>query len=442
MSAGPVIVGVRREDRNPWERRVPLVPGDAARLQAQGVALRVQPSPRRVFDDAAYAAAGVAVAEDLSPCRVVLAVKEIPLTVLAPHTTWVCFAHVIKGQAYNMPLLAALLDRRCTLVDYERIRDAHGRRLIYFSVHAGYAGTIDTLWTLGQRLARRGIATPFAEVRRAWEYPSLEDAKAHLRAIAERLDRELPAALRPLVIGVTGEGNVARGCREILACLTPEWVAPAALAAAARRSPAAPAVRCVVFREEHMAAPIAAAGGAAGSARDDFDLAHYYAHPERYEGTFEAWLPSLDVLLNAIYWEPRYPRLVTRDWVRRHPEPRLQVIGDISCDIEGSVEITLEATTPDAPSYTWDAVHDTVRRDLAGPGPAVMAVDNLPCELARESSEHFSQVLSGMVPALAACDWSAPVHALDLPPPLKGAVVTHQGALAPDYAYLARFLPA
>jgi hypothetical protein len=38
------------------------------------------------------------------------------------------------------------------------------------------------------------------------------------------------------------------------------------------------------------------------------------------------------------YWE-ELPRLVTRDKARNTPRkhPRLKVIGDISCDIEGSV---------------------------------------------------------------------------------------------------------
>jgi alpha-aminoadipic semialdehyde synthase len=69
-----------------------------------------------------------------------------------------------------------------------------------------------------------------------------------------------------------------------------------------------------------------------------------------------------------------------------------------------------------------------------------MAVDNLPCEVPRESSEHFSRVLRTMVPALASCDWSRPFADLDLPPELKQALITHQGQLTPDYAYLRQYL--
>ena len=46
------VIGVRREDKNEWERRVPLIPSDLAELQAAGVArFVVQSSPIRVFSD-------------------------------------------------------------------------------------------------------------------------------------------------------------------------------------------------------------------------------------------------------------------------------------------------------------------------------------------------------------------------------------------------------
>jgi len=426
-----MIIGIRREDKNRWERRVPLVPADLADLVQQGLAFRVQPSANRVFGDDEFAAAGAEVAEDLSPCPLVIAVKEIPIALLEQGKAYVYFSHVIKGQDYNMPMLHRLLELGCSLIDYEKICDQNGRRLIFFSVHAGYAGMIDTLWTLGQRLLARGLATPLADVKLTHEYPSFEAAKEHLREVGSRLEAELPAELRPLTIGVAGYGNVARGCREVLDCLPCQWIEPADLAAAAIRRPDAPVIRCVELREEHMVRP------AAGQA---FDLAEYYAHPDRYQGVFAAHLDHLDVLMNTIYWEPRYPRLVTREWARENREPRLAAIGDISCDIEGSVEITLKATMPDVPSFTYDPDTDTVVDGVTGPGPAVMAVDNLPCEVPRESSEHFSRVLRTMVPALASCDWSRPFADLDLPPELKQALITHQGQLTPDYAYLRQYL--
>jgi alanine dehydrogenase len=426
-----VLIGIRREDKNRWERRVPLIPTDAASLQAQGLRFLVQTSSNRIFPDSDYTERGISVAEDLSAADMVLAVKEIPSALLLPGKVYVYFAHVIKGQDYNMPMLRRLLELGCTLVDYERVVDRQGRRMIFFSVHAGHAGMIDTLWTLGQRWLSRGITTPLADVKLTHEYPSFTAAKEHLREIGSRLDAQMPADLRPLTIGMAGYGNVARGCREVLDCLPAQWIAPADLPRMSERDPSAPVLRCVEFREEDMVVP---------DRGQAFSLQEYYEHPERYTGIFERHLPYLDVLMNTIYWTDRYPRLVSRQWARSNRWPRLQAIGDISCDIEGAIELTLQVTMPDEPSFIYDPDSDTVRLGVDGPGSAIMAVDNLPCEVPRESSEHFSRVLRDMVPDLARCDWSAPFDDLDLPYELKTAVIAHRGELTPPYRYISAFL--
>ena len=70
-----------------------------------------------------FTEAGIEVVEDLGPAGVILAVKEIPTELLESGKAYVYFAHVIKGQAYNMPMLRRLLDTGSTLIDYERIAD-------------------------------------------------------------------------------------------------------------------------------------------------------------------------------------------------------------------------------------------------------------------------------------------------------------------------------
>jgi alanine dehydrogenase len=448
-----VILGIRREDKNQWERRVPLTPGDVRELQEEGgMRFLVQTSPIRVFTDEEYREAGADVVEDLSPASIVLAVKEIPTRELRPERAYVFFAHVIKGQAYNMPMLRHLLDSRCSLVDYERVVDDQGRRLIFFGVEAGQAGALETLWALGQRLKVRGVGTPLSELRHAYEYEDLAAAKEHLRAIGQAVleqgsgqssDSGDPGEAGPgsaqgftwpLVFGVAGYGNVARGCQEILDCLPVGEVAVADLPEA-RASSTLPFLK-VTFREEDMVRP--AQEGAA------FELQDYYQHPEKYAGLFEDHLPHLDVLLNTIYWDERYPRLVTREWARANygadREARLQVIGDISCDVEGSIELTLKTTQPDEPCFVYDPETDSAIPGVEGNGTAVMAVDNLPCELAREASEHFSHVLRTMVPEMARADWSADFETLDLPSHLKKAVIVHRGRLTPDFEYLTRHL--
>ena len=53
-----------------------------------------------------------------------------------------------------MPLLQRIIDNGSTLIDYEKITDENGRRLIYFGPYAGDAGAIDILALMGRALGR------------------------------------------------------------------------------------------------------------------------------------------------------------------------------------------------------------------------------------------------------------------------------------------------
>ena len=85
---------------------------------------------------------------------------------------------------------------------------------------------------------------------------------------------------------------------------------------------------------------------------------------------------------------------------------------------------------------------ESVRDGVEGNGPVIIAVDNLPCEIPRESSQYFSSVLRDMVAPLANADWQVPFEMLDLPPYLKRAVIVHRGRLTPDYQYIQEHLEA
>ncbi len=432
-------IGIRREDKNEWERRVPLVPADLAALKRDhDLEFIVQPSPIRVFRDQEYVEAGAVVQEDLQDVDILLAVKEIPLDLLAAKKTYLFFSHTIKGQAYNMPLLQRLLDLKATLIDYERITDEQNRRLIFFSLHAGYAGTIETLRAWGLRLRHEGVDTPLADIKPAYEYADLDDAKEHMRQIGARISAEgLGDHTRTVIIGIAGYGNVSRGCQELLDCLpvTEIQVEDLEQVAAAESGAGMPLAK-VVFHEEDMVEPRADEA--------QFVLQDYYQHPENYRGVFARHLPHLDILINSIYWEDRYPRLVTRKWARsawgQDQPPRLRVIGDISCDIGGGVELTVKATMPDEPCYVVDPAKMEAIPGVEGKGPVIMAVDNLPCELPRESSLSFSRALRDMVPDLAQADFNTGFETLLLPSHLKKAVITHRGELTPNYRYLQDFL--
>lgn len=430
-------IGIRREDMYVWERRTPLIPDHVRELcDRHPLDVTVQSSGRRVFEDDEYRAVGLPVADRLADCSVIIGLKEIPIDVIERDKVYVFFSHTIKGQPHNMSMLKRILDLGATIIDYERIVDESGRRLIFFGNYAGLAGMIDTLWALGQRLLWEGIHTPLERVRQASSYASLAEAKAAIAAVGDEIrTRGLPKSVSPLVIGVTGYGNVSRGAQEILDLLPLTDVSPAALLSGMPAvDPDRPIVK-VLFKESDTVAPQVAGR--------PFDLQEYYQHPERYRGTFAQYLPYLHTVVNCIYWEPKYPRLVTRQDVREHFEakrPNLRVIGDISCDVKGAIEVTVRATEPDDPIYVYDPFRGTTTPGVGGKGPVVMAVEILPSELPREASAYFSNILKAFVPQIAAADYSGSLDACELPLELKRAVIAYRGGLTPDYRYLEQHL--
>jgi saccharopine dehydrogenase (NAD+, L-lysine-forming) len=431
--------GIRREDKNEWERRAPLTPEDLKELhQKHGIEFVVQPSPIRVFTDAQYASAGARVSEDLSGCPVVFAIKEIPVEFLQPGTTYVFFSHVIKGQPYNMPMLRKLMELGCNLIDYEKVTNEKGRRLIFFGRHAGLAGAVETLHALGRRLEYEGIRTPLLHIEPPHRYPDLAEIEASLKKAGEEIRKHgLPEQLAPLVVGIAGYGNVGAGAAEIIDMLAPESITPSELPKMGGRTGAKrDVVYKVVFREQDTVEP--AQPGAS------FSLEDFFRNPGSYRSRFEEYLPHLTVLMNAIYWQAGNPRLVTKGALQKlfsgPRRPRLRVIGDISCDIEGAIEATVKHTEPGTPCYTYNSIDGTIRDGCGSQGVVIMAVDNLPCEIPSESSRDFSRILRGFVASIAGADYRMELDRLSLAPELKRALILHRGQLTPGYRYLEEYV--
>ncbi len=435
MSEGTV--GIRREDKHDFERRVPLTPAAVGRLIASGLSVVVQPSAIRVFDDEAYRRVGARVSEDLSDCNVVLAVKEIPIELLRAGGAYVFFSHTIKGQAHNMPLLRRLMDLGAVLIDYERIVDDDNRRMVFFGPHAGMAGMIDTLSVLGRRLAVQGIDTPLKDLLLTHRYDGLAAAQQAVRDVGGALAKApLPAELTPFVAGFSGYGNVSQGAQQIFDLLPVETIAPDELPALLQRpSPVRDRLFKVVFREEHLVEPVQAGA--------DFELQDYYDRPEGYRSIFEYHVVHLSLLINAVYWTEAYPRLLSNDFLKSWfagGEPRLRVVGDISCDIGGSVQCTVKATTPAQPAYIYDPATGATVDGYEGPGLAMMTTDCLPCELPVAASESFAAALEPLVEAVAKADFKRPLHEVELPAAIKRATVLWRGELTEEYRYMADYL--
>ncbi|MDO9512777.1 MAG: bifunctional lysine ketoglutarate reductase /saccharopine dehydrogenase family protein [Bacteroidales bacterium] len=432
------IIGIRHEDKYLMERRVPLVPAHIKELiEKYGLRFEVQSSGKRVFSDKEFSEVGAGIVQDLSNAGVIFGVKEMPSTFFQENKTYIFFSHVIKGQSYNMPMLNAMIQNKCNLIDYERVANDKGQRLIFFGRYAGLAGMINTLWTLGLRLKYYGHDTPFLKIKQAYTYKSLDEARAAVSEVGRDIAAHgMTPMLSPFVFGITGYGNVSRGAMEILDLLPVKEITPQELVAAgANLTPDPFCVYKVVFKEEHISAR---------NDESDFDLQHYYNNPGEYHSIFEQYIPHLSSLINGMYWDSRYPRIITRDQLMASYSvnriPKLLVIGDITCDPDGSIEATVKGTYVEDPIYVYDPFNAEIVSGYETDGIQIMAVDILPSELPRESSEAFSSALYEYVDAIAECDFSKDFAELQLPMDIKRALILKQGKFTPDFEYIQDYL--
>ncbi|HNS16428.1 MAG TPA: bifunctional lysine ketoglutarate reductase /saccharopine dehydrogenase family protein [Bacteroidales bacterium] len=433
------ILGIRIEDKYKYERRVPLIPLHIHQLmQDYHLEIQVQSSEKRIFKDHEFAHAGAHIVQTMEACPVIMGIKEIPLEAFEHGKTYMIFAHVIKGQPYNMPMLRRMMELNCNLIDYERITDEMGKRLIFFGRYAGLAGMINSLWSFGERLNVAGLKTPFMRIKQARHYDSLDEARWIISEVGQEiLEQGLPDELQPLVIGFTGYGNVSAGAQEIASLLPIKEITPEQLLELHNR-PNLPknVLYKVVFKESDLVEPI--------DPVFNFELQDYYIHgKQKYRNQFERYIPHLSILVNGMYWDDRYPRIVTRDFLEQlyaEKEPKLKVIGDITCDVNGSVECTHKGTEVEDPVFVYDPFERKPTMGFKGKGLLVMAVDILPTELPRESSIMFSEALWKYMNAITRADYSLDFYDIELPAPIKRAMILHKGELTPDYAYISKFL--
>ncbi len=430
-------IGLRFEDKYEMERRVALVPDHVKLLHEKGLEFEVRKSAKRVFADSEYERVGAQIVDRIPHADIILGVKEMPIDYFRENTTYLFFSHTIKGQEYNMPLLKNMMHHKINLIDYERIIDEEGKRLIFFGRFAGLAGMINSLWSAGQRWQQFGIETPFSKLQQTHHYPSLEAAKAVVKEIAMGIEKSgLPKEVEPVVVGITGYGNVAKGAQEILDILPVKNITPDQLLNYSKIGfPDNKHLYKVIFKENDLSTPI--------ENGKPFELQEYYNSPELFESQFEKYIPHLTILMNCMYWDDRYPVIVTKDYLSKlyaEGQPKLLVIGDVTCDPDGSIECTHKGTEIEDPVFVYNPITRKPTMGFKGEGILVMAVDILPSELPRESSQTFSDALVDFIPELASADFSVSFEHLQIPAPLKRGMILYHGQLTPDYQYLKDYI--
>ncbi len=394
--------GLIRERKNPPDHRVVLSPSACQKViqTYPNAQIRVEPSPVRAFADAEYEDAGIPVDADMQKCDVLLGVKEVPIDALIPDKKYFFFSHTIKKQPYNRELLQAILRKNIELYDHEVLTDRRGKRLVAFGRYAGIVGAYNGIRTLG--LKTGAFQLPAAG--------SLPDQKALIRELRQ-------IQLPPVKILLTGQGRVGSGAREMLDGMGLRKVGVAEFLKHDFDVPVYCQIDALTYNRRKD-------GGQASKA-------DFFENPEAYRSDFFRFARVADLFIAGHFYGQGAPFLITREEAR-HPDFRIRAIADISCDIDGPVAPTIRASTIANPIYGYDPVKES-ETDFRDPSAiAVMAVDNLPAELPREASEGFVDAfVRHVIPAFFNGDADGI---------LKRALMTHNGALTPAYAYLADYV--
>ena len=368
-------IGIVRESRND-ENRTPLVPEHIKKYKESNPNINfiIQPSNNRCFSDEEYELSGAKINDNLNECSIIFGVKEIDSNILINNRTYLFFSHTFKinKQQKNIEknkkdLLLSILNKKITLIDYENIRGKNGTRCLGFGRFAGIVGCYNTLNLLLKVLGKQSLASAY----------KINDY--------ERLVLNLKNLYFPKTkILVTGDGRVAKGVIELLNLTNIKAVSKKDFLEKKFDQP----IFCNLETKDYVT----------NNSSTNFNLEHFINNPQDYSSSALQYLKETNILISAHYWDPSSPKIFESKDLK--DLQNLKIVGDITCDINGSVPTTIRSTTIEKPNY-WIERNSLKEIDKNNDGIAVMAVDNLPSELPRDSSKEFSEgIINEVLPFL------------------------------------------
>lgn len=391
-----------KERKNPPDRRVVFSPEKLAeaRQQYPNAEFVVESSDIRIFPDEAYKSLGFKVTDDVSDCDVMIGVKEVPIEHLIPNKKYFYFSHTIKKQPYNRKLLQAMLEKNIDMYDHETIVKKSGARLIGFGRYAGLVGAYNGFRALGLR-------------DNIFNLPKVETL-ADLDEVKAELDK---ITLPNIKILITGTGKVAQGAKEILDHLKIKEISDALYLTSKFTEPVYVMADVMEYAKRKD-----------GKVGDKWE---FYKDPSGYESNFMPYAKETNMFIAGHFYGNNAPYLFTREDAK-HPDFNINLVADISCDVDGPVASTLRASTIAEPFYGYDAKTETEVVFNAKDAITVMAVDNLPCELPKDASEGFGDMfLEHVIPAFFNGDKRGI---------LKRAKITENGKLTERFRYLQEYV--
>jgi len=398
-------IGIVRESRND-ENRTPLVPEHIKKYKESNPNINfiIQPSNSRCFSDEEYELCGAKINENLNECSIIFGVKEIDPNILINNRTYLFFSHTFKInkqqkniEKHKKDLLLSILNKKITLIDYENIRGKNGTRCLGFGRFAGIVGCYNTLNLLLRVIGKQSLASAY----------KIDDY--------ERLVLNLKNLYFPKTkILVTGDGRVAKGVIELLNQTNIKAVSKKDFLEKKFDQP----IFCNLETKDYVT----------NNSSTNFNLEHFIDNPQDYSSSALQYLKETNILISAHYWDPSSPKIFENEDLK--DLQNLKIVGDITCDINGSVPTTIRSTTIEKPNY-WIERNSLKEIDENNDGIAVMAVDNLPSELPRDSSTEFSEgIINEVLPFLLKEDDGR----------ILNGTITTDGSFLEKYNYLNNYI--
>ena len=396
-------IGLIKEGKNPPDKRVPLSPKQCKWITEKypDVELVVQKSQIRRYKDQEYLNEGITLVDNIEDCDVLLGVKEVPIDQLIPNKKYFFFSHTLKKQPYNRKLLQAIINKKIQLIDWETITNAKRQRLIAFGRFAGIVGCYNGLLGYGLKSKRYSL-------KRAHKCEDRQEMEEELHKLSLPKDFKLV---------LTGGGRVGKGALEVIAKTDIKKVSPKDFLAKEFNFP----VYTQLDVEDYIS-------------RDDnksFDKAVFFKDPVGHSSIFMKYAKVADLYIACHYWDNRSPFIFTRKDIL-HPNWKISVVADVSCDIDGPVACTLRSSTIADPFYGYDPQSQKEVDFQYENSIGVMAVDNLPCELPKDASFEFGKMFIDHV--------LEPLTGNDPENIIYRASETLDGKLTPQFEYLKDYL--
>lgn len=394
-------IGIIKEYKSPPDKRVVFSPEKCVETLQKfpQVEFFIEKSDIRCFSDLEYEEMGLKVVTDLSNCDVLIGVKEVPIEKLIDNKKYFFFSHTIKKQPYNKKLLQQIIKKNIELFDHETIVDNNNNRLIGFGYYAGVIGAYNGLRAYG--LKNHTFSIP-----KAIDLKDRQEFNSILKSLS----------IPNMKILLTGKGRVGSGTKEVLDFLKIKEVSAQDF-----------------INESYNESVYVNIDVLDYNYSDSIEntVSNFYNYPEKFRSTFSKFLSVSDIYFAGHYHNPKAPKLITLDDIK-NPDFNVQVIADISCDIDGPIASTIRPSTIENPTYGFHKEKLVECDFLDENALAVMAVDNLPCELPRDSSEMFGEMfLKYVIPSFFNNDQENI---------LKNSKITSEGSLTDRFSYLSDYI--